>query len=332
MTAALLILIALAVISALAGGTLARAQWPVRAPRMAVTLWLAVCYSAVSSVILGAMAVVMPILPAVITGGLGDLLSRCAMALRINLGAMPAEILALAGMLLAAATSAAVTVSLADATRRVSQSRSVQLQRLALGASLMPADNRKDVLVLDDARLAAYCLPGPNPGVGTIVISSGALDLLTQEEVRLVLAHEQAHLRERHHLVIWLLVAMSKVLGWLPAFRLAAQEVPRLLEMVADDHAIARNGTTLQARRALAQALVAFALSRPASPHAALAMTGGSTETRVRRLLAPLAPLGAPRRLLLAATVATTFALPALVTLAPMLCAALLTVCPPMLR
>src|SRR5204862_7881841 len=54
-------------------------------------------------------------------------------------------------------------------------------------------------LVVDHPAAAAYCVPGLR---SRIVVSAGALNLLDQAELAAVLAHERAHLRARHDLVL----------------------------------------------------------------------------------------------------------------------------------
>ena len=54
-------------------------------------------------------------------------------------------------------------------------------------------------LVIDYPAAAAYCLPGIR---SQIVVSVGTLDLLAPAELAAVLAHERAHVRARHDLVL----------------------------------------------------------------------------------------------------------------------------------
>src|SRR2546429_9495452 len=64
-----------------AGATaLARARWADRAPRLAVAAWLALTGSAVVSVVLGGVALVVPTVR--VSAGLSALLAACVMALR----------------------------------------------------------------------------------------------------------------------------------------------------------------------------------------------------------------------------------------------------------
>ena len=87
-------------------------------------------------------------------------------------------------------------------------------------------------LVVDHPAAAAYCVPGLR---SAIVISAGALDLLDQAELAAVLAHERAHLRDRHDLVLLPFTALLSAFRWSaqPAGRHGA--VALLVEMHADD-------------------------------------------------------------------------------------------------
>src|SRR2546429_6230110 len=64
-----------------AGATaLARARWADRAPRLAVAAWLALTGSAIVSVVLGGVALVVPTVR--VSAGLSALLAACGIALR----------------------------------------------------------------------------------------------------------------------------------------------------------------------------------------------------------------------------------------------------------
>ncbi len=88
--------------------------------------------------------------------------------------------------------------------------------------------------VIDHPAAAAYCLPGHG---SRVVVTTGALGLLDDDELDAVLAHENAHLAERHDLVILPFTAWASALPWLRGPRLARTAVEGLVEMVADDRA-----------------------------------------------------------------------------------------------
>lgn len=338
MTTPLILFTTAALIGTVAGYPLARARWVEHAPRFAVALWHSLCFGVVSSVVLGGMWLALPVLPQVLTGGLSDFLARCAMALRAEFSAPHPAILGAIGLLLAVATVGRGLGSLVVSTRDQKRVRRAHLEILALAGHRLTGAHGEALVLLDDVRPAAYCLPGGGGSKGsrgTIVVSFGALDLLDDDQVRMVLEHERAHLRQRHHLATRLSAALAGAFGWVPLFRLAAQHVPLLLEMAADDQAMRAGtpaaldpGTQGTARRRLAHALLELASAQSPSPAGALAAAGDSAVARVRRLSRPQLRLGAARATILGGGIVLAFAGPIMVASAPALCAAAMEICP----
>jgi Zn-dependent protease with chaperone function len=144
-------------------------------------------------------------------------------------------------------------------------------------------------LVVDHPAAAAYCVPGLR---SRIVISAGTLELLDQAELAAVLAHERAHLRERHDLVLLPFTALLRAFRWSAVARRAEGAVALLLEMLADDHAL-RHRPASQ----LATALMRVGAAGSQVPSGALAADGaggGEVAVRVARLLRPAPGLSAP--------------------------------------
>jgi len=155
-----------------------------------------------------------------------------------------------------------------------------------------PVEGRNAAFVLDAARPAVYCVPGRPP---TIVLTTGALEVLDPEQLTAVLAHERAHLAGRHHLLLAVTRSLAAIAPAVPVFARGTGEVARLAEMRADDVAVRSSGA--QGRRTLLAALLAMGAGlagaqRPATqpPAAWLAATGGVVAARVRRLAEPPAP------------------------------------------
>jgi len=162
-------------------------------------------------------------------------------------------------------------------------------------------------VVLDAAQRVAYCVPG-RPA--TIVLTSGALDVLDSAQLTAVLAHERAHLAGRHHLLIALTRALAASFPAVPLFTRGPAEVARLAEMCADDTTARQSG-----RPALIAALLAMGTGA-AVPAAALAATACAVTARVQRLLEP------PRRARSARYGLALMTLMLLLALAPVLAAA----------
>lgn len=136
------------------------------------------------------------------------------------------------------------------------------------------------VWVLPTRERVAYSLPARDAG---IFVSRGALDALGPDERAAVVAHERAHLTQRHHAVLGFLADLRTVLGWSPLVATAGAAVAALAEMAADDAARRAVGS-----RAVAGALLALAdplgASRTVPAHALHAAAGG-TSWRARRLV-----------------------------------------------
>ncbi|OBG33976.1 M56 family metallopeptidase [Mycobacterium sp. E3198] len=151
-----------------------------------------------------------------------------------------------------------------------------------------------DAVVLDAPERAAYCVAG-RPD--TIVVTSAALDALTDRHLQAVLAHERAHLAGRHHFVLAFARALAAAIPWSALFSTGARQIARLLEMAADDAAARSHGP-----QTLLDALLALSLGARA-PLGAVAATGTDVLARAERLAAPSAVRNRWRsRLLLTAT------------------------------
>ncbi|WP_350275122.1 M56 family metallopeptidase [Kribbella sp. HUAS MG21] len=227
----------------------------------------------------------------------------------------------LSGLLLAAApivVPAVLALRLGVVGRRLSHNhrdgrrRHLELVRLLgryddeLGATVIPVDVP-----------AAYCVPGTDQ----IVITAGALAVLDDHELRAVVAHEQAHLTGRHHLLVGWAEILRGAFGALPLFAHLGRATADLVELVADDRTVRRTSAA-----GLASAIAALSCG-PAPAHG-LAASGGSVLARVERLLAPPAPLPIVPRIGGIGTAVTLLAVPVLLVLAPATVAAGLVECP----
>mgnify|MGYP001363690792 CR=1 FL=1 len=135
------------------------------------------------------------------------------------------------------------------------------------------------VWLVPSPRPEAYCVPGNG---GRIVITSGALEVLTPRQAHAVLEHERAHLDGGHHLLVGWVRLLDKAFPRVPLLRAAAERVPVLVEWAADDRAVRRVGVG-----PLAHALGRFAGSDGASDTVALSIGGACPVERVRRHLTP---------------------------------------------
>ncbi|MBO3747288.1 M56 family metallopeptidase [Streptosporangiaceae bacterium NEAU-GS5] len=259
-TAAVLAVLAMA--CALASWRLTSARWTARAPRTAIFLWqsLGVTWGLASTGALLSYALaprgVLPGLTALGTG----------MPKRLD------QVLALAGGLTLLGVLIAVLLAAVAQTLSARRRHRVLLRLIARDEPGVPG-----VRVVDHPGAAAYCLPGLK---SQVVVSAGTLRLLSPDELRAVLAHEAAHARERHDLVLLPFAALRQAV---PVARIAHDAVALLIEMAADDRA----RRYCSAKR-LATALLRFgsAGSIPA-PNGALGAYSDHVMARVERLMRP---------------------------------------------
>ncbi|WP_017614017.1 M56 family metallopeptidase [Nocardiopsis salina] len=135
-----------------------------------------------------------------------------------------------------------------------------------------------DVWLLQARRPDVYCLPGRRSGV---VLTQGALDVLSPRELQAVLAHEDAHLRGRHHVLVAASRLLDTAFPGVPLLRAAAAEVPVLVEWAADDRAARTVG-----HAPLLHAIGAMvAPAEPDTSGRSLAASGACPVERARRLL-----------------------------------------------
>jgi len=250
------------VLSGPAPALLGRSGWPYRVPRAAVTLWQALALAAVLAAL-----------------GAGTALSYSAagqpQAPRFDPSA-PGD-LAAAGVL---ALTALVGIRLLWAAGRVAVGTRARRKRhrdlvdvLATPDGLVPG-----LRVLAEQTPLAYCLPALRGS--RVVVSVGALERLDDGELRAVLAHEQAHLRARHDLVLEAFTMLHTAFPRWVRSEVALEQARTLVELLADDEARRRGGP-----RPLARALLALAGS-PA-PEAGLAAATSATVLRIQRLADP---------------------------------------------
>jgi beta-lactamase regulating signal transducer with metallopeptidase domain len=281
------LLAAVAVGSVRCARAMLRATWPRRSPAAAILLWQALGLAGGLAAV-GALLAIGVSGPGMRAGVLGGLR---ALAVRLASGGLVAphqpivltgiRITALvAGFALFTVLCGVLVMAFADAIGARRRQREL-LALLAHGDPKVPG-----ALVIDYPTAAAYCLPGIR---SQIVVSAGTLDLLGPAELTAVLAHERAHVRARHDLV---LIPFTSLRRTFPRSRVIAQSyrtVALLVEMMADDRALRVRGLL---RRELATALLRFGTAgADGAPAGGLAAAEGELTARVNRLLIPPRPL-----------------------------------------
>lgn len=289
------------IVAAIAPRLLTGADWVKRSPRLGIAAW----YATLASIGLAAVAAAVSWLapwqqrmdaPVCLAwrwcqnAATGQFGAAGRLAFYIIVGAAFAFV--------ARMTLAAVRVGRAASARRRSH-----VQALDLTATVWP---ELGASVVDHPQPAAYVVAGHDR---RIVITTGALAQLRPDELAAVLAHERAHARGRHDLI---LDGIRLLQRGFPNSRLlgcARSELARLVELRADDVA-----ATEQPRLSLARALVAMATATENTtahaPALVLAATGGDAMARLQRLLTPPQRLTGWQRYGIAAALAVVAAAP----------------------
>jgi bla regulator protein blaR1 len=273
-----------------------QASWPRRSPAAAILLWqalgLASGLAAVGTLLglampasnIGVVRSTLHVATLFRTGGLVALF-RVAGAFWAK-GTVPTIVVAMRLACLAAGLALFVSLcwvlfAAGCAVLQARRRQRVLLTLLAYGDPKVPG-----ALVVDHPTAAAYCLPGLR---SHIVVSVGTLKLLGRGELAAVLAHERAHLRERHDLVLLPFTALRRAFPKSATCTDAHQAVALLVEMLADDRAL-----RTRPARELVSALVRFGTAGTCpAPAGALAAAEGEVAARVTRLLQPVRPLPA---------------------------------------
>jgi Zn-dependent protease with chaperone function len=289
--AALLVLYAAAV-SAAGTRWLPRAAWPLRAPRTGIAACLA---AALSVAVSWAGAGLILAIPCAQLSTRPAMLRACWSLLRAQYSTPAGAAAGVAGGLLAAAVlgrAAWVSSSAVAAARR---RRALHDDALAVLARPGPA---ADVKIIESDRPAVYCVPGRR----RIVLTTGALTCLDDGQLDAVLAHERAHLNERHHLLLALAAALENAFPAVRFFAVAARQVTYLVEVAADDAAVRQ-----APRLTVAAALLAVAAA--GAPAGALGAGGSASAQRIGRLIDPPRPGSVGQRAVTAAALAAAAAL-----------------------
>jgi hypothetical protein len=293
-----------------AGPLLSQSKWCQRMPRVAELAWLGVLAGALTASV--GVVVVVSAGPHGLVHGVAEWLANCWHHHHDGVNGPVPYVL---NALLLGGTLAATVMAVVRYRRTVMRRRRHQE---ALQFVVRISGDLDDVCVLDHPLPVVYCVPSRRR---PIVVSSGALDRLESTQLQAVLAHERAHLRHRHHLLLTVVDALAAALFWLPTFREARDSLPILLEMMADDIAARRWG-----REAVATALRILTVAP--SPVGGLAAGGSDAsqlDRRLNRLKAPNAVNEAHLQCLTWASTTAAVILPLLISTAwitatPLIC------------
>ncbi|WP_068921059.1 M56 family metallopeptidase [Planobispora rosea] len=294
----------LALVCAVGAWRLVRARWTYRAPHVAIVLWQAL---GVTWGLAGTGALLAYALEPYNLGVLRGLHAFAASAVEGGYDQPEPYDLPRIFALIAGLTALTVLIVVLLAAG-VQTFRARRRHRTLLALIAREDPEVPGVRVVDHPGAAAYCVPGLR---SQVVVSKGTLQLLSAAELTAVLAHETAHVRERHDLVLLPFAALRRALPWSRTVQDAQREVGLLVEMAADD--VARRYCS---PRRLATALLRFGTAGAVpTPHGALGALSPASAVmaRVERLVTPRPRL--PRRVrysIVAFSVALTASAPLL--------------------
>lgn len=221
-------LVLITVVSGVALPRLLRsARWGIQRPTTAMALWtVAIVTTPLALVGLG-----VSLLSASPAGhAIVDLVHACVMALHgeslTGVAPEPLSLMGLALLVVVARVPVEVAAEAVRGRRRGSHFRDDLrlLDPVSLGG----------LTVVVHSTPFAYSLPGRPP---LIVVSSATLATLNTAELDAVVAHELGHLKGGHQHLLDYAYAAARALPFFPGLRRAQDELRRLLEMLADDHA-----------------------------------------------------------------------------------------------
>ncbi len=205
---------------------LSGARWTERSPRAALLLWQAIALGGALSMfgaLLGIAFLPLHLPISTILNELSGALWRGPLPERwglLNVGALCTAVL-FGGLLLA---NSIHTAWVSEIKRRRHRARIDLLSA--------PLADHEHVRLLDHPAPLAFCLPGMR---NLTVLSSGLIELFDEDEFAAVLAHERAHLRGQHQLVLLAFRAWHDTLPWFPIASRAERAVATLTELIADD-------------------------------------------------------------------------------------------------
>jgi Zn-dependent protease with chaperone function len=288
---------------------LAGAAWPPRAPGLALALWQSIALAGGTSMI-GSLLVF-----GLIPFGSTPVAALSALSGHVAAGTLPAGA-TLAGVMalcLALILTTHLLLNLGATFFRAERQRRRHHTLIGLLSDPLPLDTA-GTRVIDHAAPIAYCLPGGTRSA--TVLSRGLLRLLDADQLRGVVAHERAHLRQQHHVVLLAFKSWHSALRWFPIANRAENAVALLVEMMADDQA--RNEVddrTLATAIALVGTAHLAEVSGTQSPRAVAGAAEDASSAdlvgpRVSRLLGAVPGLPPAGRVLVLASTASLLLLP----------------------
>jgi hypothetical protein len=239
---------------------LLKAQWTSLAPRAAIALWQTMALA--SSVALVALCVLLTSMSRVTTPHrrpVTDFSAGSAASHSVRSVPLDQSYGMTIGIVVAVLLLGTLAFRAAGLVRAGGRHRAL-LDLVAVELAEAPG-----TMVLDHPQAAAYSLAGLRPRV---VVSRGAVDALSSEELAAVLAHEKAHLRARHDLVLLPFRCVTSLFPQSRSFGAVSETMHELVEMAADDQAIRQCGSSVLAQAICRMATAGCVEASPVPPGA----------------------------------------------------------------
>ncbi|WP_267420727.1 MULTISPECIES: M56 family metallopeptidase [unclassified Curtobacterium] len=241
MTGVVLVVLALAVV-VVAPRVLTRSAWTIDRPRTALVAWSVAVLLGALGFVVGIALVVLANRPVTDPFGLAESPTR--------------------GLNVGVAVLAVIAFVIAVRVRPGAEHRAVR-DAMRSGAAPHREIDGTIVAVVEADHALACAVPGRSGGV---LVSTGLADRLRTDELEAVVAHERAHLRQRHAAAVAVAESIERAVPWIPGARAMARSTRVLVEFAADDAAARRIGRDAVRRAVLVadatSALAAIRASR----------------------------------------------------------------------
>jgi len=240
-TGVVLVVLALAVV-VVAPRVLTRSAWTIDRPRTALVAWSVAVLLGALGFVVGIALVVLANRPITDPFGLAESPTR--------------------GLNVGVAVLAVIAFVIAVRVRPGAEHRAVR-EAMRSGAAPHREIDGTIVAVVEADHALACAVPGRSGGV---LVSTGLADRLRTDELEAVVAHERAHLRQRHAAAVAVAESIERAVPWIPGARAMARSTRVLVEFAADDAAARRIGRDAVRRAVLVadatSALAAIRASR----------------------------------------------------------------------
>jgi Zn-dependent protease with chaperone function len=214
-----------------------RRQWAVRHPRLALRAWSGLFLTGVLGAVVGLALVLRSAVEVTREMGSGQRLTACQTC--------HAAAVYGASWLMTAAVATAVAVAVYRSAGLALHRRRVRhATRRATGALPDELVDGVRVSLVTSETYAAGCTPGRH---AQVLVNTALQALLSDEELRSVIAHESAHLRSGQRYLLDLAHLQARCLAGAACAAEVARSVALLVELAADDAAALRCGPAVTA-------------------------------------------------------------------------------------